>query len=428
MVIRRSGLVLGATAVTLSTIAVAGLVNLPQGQALFRESPKEIVDEVWQIIYRQYVDGTFNQVDWQAVRKEYLNKSYTDKQQAYKSIREMLKKLDDPYTRFMDPKEFKNMQVDTSGELTGVGITIGLDEDTKKLTVIAPLEDTPAFKAGILAKDVITKIDGKSTKGMDTSEAVTLIRGEPGSKVKLTISRNGKERDYLITRAKIEIHPVDYSLKQTPAGRTGYIRLKQFSANASKEMREAIRDLEKKNVDGYILDLRNNPGGLLFSSIEIARMWLKDGTIVSTIDRKGLVEKEAANGRSLTERPLVVLVDKGSASASEILSGALQDNNRAVLVGSKTFGKGLVQSVRPLEDGSGVAVTIAKYVTPSGKDINKAGIKPDIKVELSDEQRQNLWLKERDKLATLQDPQFARAIEQLKKEIAGTGNIRAERK
>ena len=428
MVIRRSGLVLGATAVTLSTIAVAGLVNLPQGQALFKESPKEIVDEVWQIIYRQYVDGTFNQVDWQAVRQEYLKKSYTDKEQAYKSIREMLKKLDDPYTRFMDPKEFKNMQVDTSGELTGVGITIGLDEDTKKLTVIAPLEDTPAFKAGILAKDVITKIDGKSTKGMDTSQAVTLIRGEPGSKVKLTISRNGKERDYLITRAKIEIHPVDYSLKQTPAGRTGYIRLKQFSANASKEMREAIRDLEKKNVDGYVLDLRNNPGGLLFSSIEIARMWLKDGTIVSTIDRKGLVDKEAANGRSLTEKPLVVLVDKGSASASEILSGALQDNKRAVLVGSKTFGKGLVQSVRPLEDGSGVAVTIAKYLTPNGSDINEAGIKPDIKVELSDEQRQNLWLKQRDKLATLQDPQFAKAIEQLKKEIAGTSNIRAERK
>jgi carboxyl-terminal processing protease len=429
MVIRRSGLVLGATAVTLSTIAVAGLVNLPQGQALFKESPKEIVDEVWQIIYRQYVDGTFNQVDWQAVRKEYLDKKYTDKEQAYKSIREMLKKLDDPYTRFMDPKEFKNMQVDTSGELTGVGITIGLDEETKKLTVIAPLEDTPAFKAGILAKDVITKINGKSTEGMDTSEAVTLIRGEPGSKVRLTISRNGeKPRDYLITRAKIEIHPVDYSLKQTPAGKTGYIRLKQFSANASKEMREAIRELEKKNVDGYVLDLRNNPGGLLFSSIEIARMWLKDGTIVSTIDRKGLVEKEAATGRSLTEKPLVVLVDKGSASASEILSGALQDNKRAVLVGSKTFGKGLVQSVRPLYDGSGVAVTIAKYHTPSGADINKAGIKPDIKVELSDEQRQNLWLKQREKLATLQDPQFAKAIEQLKKEIAAKGNVRAERK
>ncbi|NJN06694.1 MAG: S41 family peptidase [Richelia sp. RM1_1_1] len=425
MVITRSGLVLGATAVTLSTIAVAGLGIHSQGQALFKESPKEIVDEVWQIIYRQYVDGTFNQVDWQAVRREYLDKSYTDKEQAYKSIREMLKKLDDPYTRFMDPKEFQNMQVDTSGELTGVGITIGLDEETKKLTVIAPLEDTPAFKAGILAKDIITKIDGKSTKGMDTNQAVTLIRGQPGSKVRLTISRNGKETDYLITRAKIEIHPVEASVKQTPAGNVGYIRLKQFSANASKEMREAIVGLEKKNVDGYVLDLRNNPGGLLFSSIEIARMWLKDGTIVSTIDRKGLVEKETANGRSLTEKPLVVLVDQGSASASEILSGALQDNKRAVLVGSKTFGKGLVQSVRPLDDGSGVAVTIAKYQTPSGTDINKSGIKPDVKVDLSDEQRENLWLKERDKLATLQDPQFAKAIEELRKTIAAQGNTRA---
>ena len=427
MGITRSGLVLGATVVTLSTIAVAGLGIHSQGQALFQESPKEIIDEVWQIVHRQYVDGTFNQVDWQAVRREYVkNKSYSNKQEAYKSIREMLEKLKDPYTRFMDPQEFKNMQVDTSGELTGVGITIGLDDETKQLTVIAPLEDTPAFKAGILAKDKITKIDGKSTKGMNTSEAVTLIRGEPGSKVKLTISRNGKEKDFLITRAKIEIHPVDYSLKPTSAGRVGYIRLKQFSANASKEMREAIRDLEKKKVDGYLLDLRNNPGGLLFSSIEIGRMWLNDGTIVSTIDRQGLAVKEVANGRSLTDKPLVVLVDKGSASASEILSGALQDNKRAVLVGSKTFGKGLVQSVRPLNDGSGVAVTIAKYHTPSGKDINKAGIQPDIKVELSDEQRQKLWLKERDKLATLQDPQFARAVEELRKVIAAKGNVRAE--
>jgi carboxyl-terminal processing protease len=420
-----TGLTLGATVVALSTIAVTSLGIHSRGQALFEESPKELVDEVWQIINRQYVDGTFNQVDWQAVRREYLNKSYSSKQEAYKAIREMLKKLDDPYTRFMDPEEFKNMQVDTSGELTGIGIQIGLDEKTKRLIVIAPIDDTPASKAGILAKDIIIKINGKSTEGMDTNQAVALIRGEPGTQVRLTILRNNQQKEFTITRARIEIHPVEYSLKQTPVGNIGYIRLKQFSANAAKEVRDAIKNLESKQVTGYILDLRSNPGGLLFSSVEIARMWMDKGVIVSTIDRKGEVEKEVANGRALTNKPLVILVDKGSASASEILSGALQDNKRAVLVGSKTFGKGLVQSVRPLNDGSGLAVTIAKYHTPSGKDINKHGITPDVTVELNDKQRQQLWLQERDKIGTLADPQFAKAVEVLGKEIASR-NTKAE--
>ncbi len=428
MVITRSGLVLvGATAVTLTTIAVTSLGIHSQGQALFKESPKDLVDEVWQIINRQYVDGTFNKLDWVAVRKEYLNKSYSNKQEAYKSIREMLKKLDDPYTRFMDPNEFKSLQVDTSGELTGIGIQMGLDEKTKKLTVIAPIEDTPAAKAGLLAKDIITKINGKSTEGMDTNQAVSLIRGEPGTMVNLTIQRSGQEKEFKITRAKIEIHPVEYSQKQTPAGSVGYIRLKQFSANASKEMQQAVRNLENKQVAGYVLDLRNNPGGLLFSSVEIARMWMNKGTIVSTKDRQGEQERETANGRALTNKPLVVLVDKGSASASEILSGALQDNKRAVLIGSQTFGKGLVQSVRPLDDGSGLAVTIAKYFTPNNRDINKHGIDPDIKVELTDTQRQALWLKEREKIGTQADPQFAKAAEVLGKEIAQRGNNRAEK-
>ncbi|BAY94624.1 MULTISPECIES: carboxyl-terminal processing protease CtpC [unclassified Tolypothrix] len=420
MVITKSKLVLGATAVTLSTIAVTSLGIHSRGQAL-NNSPKELIDEVWQVVQRQYVDGTFNQVDWQAVRKEYLSKSYSSKKEAYKSIREMLKKLDDPYTRFMDPDEFKNMQVDTSGELTGIGITISQDEKTKQLVVIAPIEDTPAFKAGILSKDEILKIDGKSTQGMDTNQAVSLIRGAAGTKVKLTIRRSGQTKDFEITRARIEIHPVKYSQKTSPAGNLGYIRLNQFSANAGKEMQQAIKDLETKKVVGYVLDLRGNPGGLLFSSVEIARMWLDKGTIVSTIDRQGEQEREVANGRALTDKPMVVLVDKGSASASEILSGALQDNKRATLVGTQTFGKGLVQSVRPLEDGSGLAVTIAKYHTPSGKDINKHGIDPDVKVELTDAQRQDLWLRERDKLATLEDLQYAKAVEVLNKQIAAKG-------
>lgn len=418
MVNTKSGLVLGATAVTLATIAVTSLGIHSQGQALFKESPKELVDEVWQIIQRQYVDGTFNQVDWQAVRREYLSKSYANKKEAYKSIREMLKKLDDPYTRFMDPEEFKNLQVDTSGELKGIGIQIGLDEKTKKLTVIAPIEDTPAFKAGVLAKDIIIKINGKSTEGMDTNQAVSLIRGEEGTKVNLIVLRNGQQKNFSIPRAKIEIHPVKYSEQKTSLGNVGYIRLNQFSANAGKEMQSAIKDLEKKQVPGYILDLRGNPGGLLFSSVEIARMWLNNGTIVSTKDRQGEQEREVAAGKALTNKPLVILVNKGSASASEILSGAMQDNKRAVLVGSQTFGKGLVQSVRPLDDGSGVAVTIAKYFTPDGRDINKHGIDPDVKVELTEKQEQDLWLRDRDKLGTLQDPQFAKAVEVLGKQIA----------
>ncbi|HEY9728097.1 MAG TPA: carboxyl-terminal processing protease CtpC [Chroococcales cyanobacterium] len=425
MVITKRGLVLGATAVVLTTVAVTGAgLHLSQSQAFFRESPKELVDEVWQIIDRQYVDATFNQQDWQAIRTKYLNRSYTKQEEAYTAIREMLKTLNDPYTRFMNPEEFKNMQIDTSGELTGVGIQLAQDEETKKLVVISPIEDTPAFKAGILAKDTIAKIDGKSTQGMDVNDAVKLIRGEPGTAVTLTIQRGKEEKEYKLTRAKIEIHPVKYSLQNSSTGKVGYIRLTQFSANAAEEMRNAIKNLEQQQVSGYVLDLRSNPGGLLYASVEIARMWINDGGIVSTVDRQGETDRQEANNRALTNKPLVVLVDGGSASASEILSGALQDDKRATLVGTKTFGKGLVQSVRGLGDGSGLAVTIAKYLTPSGRDINKHGIDPDIKIELSDAQRKELQ-QDRAKVGTPADPQYAKAVEVLKQRVAEKQNTRA---
>ena len=417
MGITKRGLVLGTTAVALSTIAVTGAgIHLSQSQAFIENSPKTLVDEVWQIINHQYVDTTFNGLDWQQVRKEYLERSYSNKEDAYDGIRKMLEQLGDPYTRFLNPEEFKNMKIDTSGELTGVGIQIAKDEETDRLIVVSPIEDTPAFEAGILAKDIITKIDGTDTKGMDVNEAVKLIRGKPGTQVTLTIKREAGERDYKITRAKIQIHPVRASTEDTSIGKVGYIRLSQFSGRASKEMREAIRDLEKEKVVGYILDLRSNPGGLLYSSIDIARMWLQEGTIVSTVDREGEKERKWANNNALTDKPLAILIDGGSASASEILSGALQDNDRAVLVGTQTFGKGLVQSVRPLGDGSGLAVTIAKYLTPSGRDINKEGIPPDIVVELEESQRKKLQ-SDRTLIGTLEDPQFTRALEALGKEI-----------
>jgi carboxyl-terminal processing protease len=429
MVITKRGLVLGATALVITTVAVTTVGLLSKSQAVlsevFRQSPKELVDEVWQIIDRQYVDATFNQQDWRSVRNEYLNRNYTNQEEAYKAIREMLKKLEDPYTRFMDPQEFKNMQIDTSGELTGVGIQLAQDEQTKKLMVISPIEDTPAFKAGVLAKDLILKIDGKSTEGMDVNDAVKLIRGEPGTSVKITVQRGNKQIDYQLTRAKIEIHPVRYDSKNSPNGKVGYIRLTQFSANAAQEMRTAIKELEKQQVTGYILDLRSNPGGLLNASVEIARMWIDEGGIVSTVDRQGETDRQVANSRALTDKPLVVLVDGGSASASEILSGALQDDKRASLIGTQTFGKGLVQSVRGLEDGSGLAVTIAMYLTPSGRNINKLGIAPDVVVELSDAQRKTLQ-QDRTKIGTQDDPQYAKALEVLHQKIAAKQNPKVQ--
>ncbi len=425
MSITKRGLVLGATAVAVTAVTVTGAgLHLSQGQAFFQASPKELIDEVWQLIDRNYVDATFNQVDWQAVRQDYLGRSYENQEDAYTAIREMLEQLDDPYTRFMDPQEFRNMQIDTSGELTGVGIQLAQDEESKELVVVSPIEDTPAFEAGILARDVIVKIDGQSTEGMDVNQAVSLIRGPVNSEVTLTIRRGEQELDFNLQRARIEIHPVRYTVQQGTSGDVGYIRLNQFSANAAEEMESAIKDLESKNVTGYVLDLRGNPGGLLYASIDIARMWIDDGTIVSTVDRQGISDQERANGSALTDKPLVVLVDGGSASASEILSGALQDNHRAELVGTQTFGKGLVQSVRTLRDGSGLAVTVAKYLTPSGRDINHEGIAPDVVVELTDEQRQAL-IDNRDDIGTAADPQYAKALEVLTQQIAGQTNTRA---
>ena len=429
MVIAKHGLILSATALVLTGVTVIGAgIHLSSQASLSNNAPKELIDQVWHIIDRTYVDGTFNQVDWKATRTEYLDKTYTSDEQAYNAIREMLERLGDPYTRFMDPREFKNMQIDTSGELTGVGIQLTQDPDSKKLVVISPIEDTPAFDAGIQAKDIISKIDGQSTKGMNINEAVSLIRGPIGSQVILTIKRENLEIEFPIVRAKIEIHPVKYSQKESynSLGKVGYIRLSQFSANAAGEMREAIGNLETQKVSGYILDLRSNPGGLLYASIEIARMWLKRGDIVSTVDRNGVTDRQKANNRSLTDKPLVVMVDGGSASASEILSGALQDNKRATLVGTKTFGKGLVQSVRSVGKGAGIAVTIAKYFTPNGRDINKLGIQPDVKIPLSEKQKETLQ-KNRDKIGTIEaDPQYAKALDILNKEIAEFQNQTAQ--
>ena len=429
--VRRIALLALAGAGALAGVVVVGsdLIIGSSTAAIISDSPKEVMDEAWQIVFRDYLDttGKYTEDRWKTLRKDVLNKSYGNTKDAYEAIRGMLATLDDPYTRFLDPREFKEMQIDTSGELSGVGIQLSLDKDTKELIVVSPIDGSPASRADVKPKDVITQINGKSTKGMSTEDAVKLIRGPAGSKVSIKIRRNKTQLISVdLIRDRIEIHAIDSRLNDTPDGiKVGYIRLKQFNANATKDMRQAIKELEEKGAQGYVLDLRSNPGGLLMASVEIARQWLDDGVIVSTKTREGLQDIKRASGKALTKAPVVVLVNEGSASASEILSGALQDNNRAILVGQKTFGKGLVQSVRGLSDGSGMTVTIAKYLTPNGRDIHKFGIKPDITAKLSDEDAKNLKFEQ---LGTRSDPQYKVAETTLSKQIsaAATGVIKAK--
>lgn len=353
---------------------------------VLNNSYKEVIDHVWQIVYRDFLDssGKFQKSNWINLRKEVLSKTYSDSNEAYDAIRDMLSNLDDSYTRFLEPKEFNQMRIDTSGELTGVGIQIVKDKESDDLIIISPIEGTPAFDAGIKARDKILSIDDISTEGMNIEEAVKLIRGQRGTKVKLEILRGSKSFFKILSREKIEIKSVSSKVNQTKNGLSiGYVRIKQFNANASKETRDAIKDLETKKVAGYVLDLRSNPGGLLESSIDISRHFINKGVIVSTVSKDGLKETKRGNGQALTKKPLVVLVNEGSASASEIVSGAIKDNKRGKLVGKKTFGKGLVQSMRTLVDGSGLTVTVAKYLTPNGTDINKSGIIPDIEVKMN---------------------------------------------
>jgi carboxyl-terminal processing protease len=400
----------------LASIALPPLLA-PSGASLISDSPKEVMDQAWQIVFRDYLDinGKYTPEQWRKLRRELLSKNYGSSKEAYEGIRGMLASLDDPYTRFLDPREFKEMQIDTSGELSGVGIQLSLDKDTKSLVVIAPIEGSPASRAGVQPKDLILAIDGKSTKGMSTETAVKLIRGEAGTTVNLSLKRNSEILDVALIRQRIELHAVEHQLNTTSDGRkVGYIRLKQFTATAARDMRLAINDLEAKFPDGYVLDLRSNPGGLLAASVSIAREWLNEGTIVSTKTRDGIQDIKRATGRAITDKPLVVLVNEGSASASEIVAAALQDNHRAVLVGQKTFGKGLVQSVRGLSDGSGMTVTIAKYVTPSGRYINHLGIKPDVFVKMTPLEVKQLKIED---LGTRRDPQYRVAENTLVREL-----------
>ena len=323
------------------------------------------------------------------LQKEYVEETKSN-ELMYGAIKGMLETLD-PHSAFMPPNMYKEMQEETKGRFEGLGIEITAKEGV--LTVVSPIEDTPAFKAGILAGDQILKIDGDSTKNLTLMDSVKRMRGPKGTKVTITIMREGftKPREFTLTRDVIPVRSVRHELLEK---QYGYIRLSQFQEKTEGELDKALKALEeesKGSVKGLVLDLRNNPGGLLDQAVKVADRFIESGLIVSMEGRREDQKMKffAHSQGTIARYPLIVLVNGGSASASEIVAGAIQDHGRGILVGTQTFGKGSVQTIFPLKDGSGVRLTTARYFTPNGRSIQAKGIIPDILVKpaLSEEEK-----------------------------------------
>ena len=319
---------------------------------------------------------------WNVLNEKYVNPSKIDMQKMiYGAISGMVDSVGDPYTVFFEPKISQKFQEEISGAFGGVGIEVGKREGI--VTVISPLKGTPAFKAGILAGDKVIRVDTKSTADLTIDEVVNLIRGKVGTKVILTISRKGGAKDYELTREVIKVPSIKWELLN---GDVAYLQIYTFSKNVDSDFEEAAQEILKSNATKLIIDLRNNPGGLLDSAINLAGWMLDRGQIVTMEEfRDGTREEFRSDGNSaLKKYPTILLVNGGSASASEILSGALHDNRNIQLVGEKSFGKGSVQELEDFENGSSLKVTVARWLTPNGRSITDLGIEPDIKVEIKE--------------------------------------------
>jgi len=328
---------------------------------------------------------------WKIIEKKYVDRPVDYEKMVYGSVSGLVKSLGDPYSVFMDPEKSKEFIEDMQGTFEGIGAEIGIRDNI--LTIIAPLEGTPAEKAGLKAGDKIIKIDGETTIDITLNEAVRKIRGEKGTEVILTIIREGVEesQEIKIIRGTIDVKSVRWELKKINGTDLAYIKIRSFSKDTVQELNKAANDILSSSAKGIVLDLRNNPGGYLDIAIKVSSFFIDSKEVVVIEDfGNGKKRQYKSSGQSkLSHLPIVVLINKGSASASEILAGALRDIKKVKLVGEKTFGKGSVQELEKLKDGSSVSLTVAKWCTPSGECINKKGLKPDIEVEMDDENLKN---------------------------------------
>jgi carboxyl-terminal processing protease len=378
------------------TLSVGGTVASKVTDTGATYEQLRLFTEVLSIVQNQYVD--------EVAPKELI----------YSAIKGTLRGLD-PHSSFLDPESYREMQVETSGSFGGLGIEITLRDDI--LTVVSPIDGTPAHRAGLQAGDRIVKIDGLATKDMQLSDAVKKMRGKPGTKVTISIVREGwaEPKDFEIQREQIRVHSVR---THDLGGGIGYVRLRQFQEQTAHDLDQVLDKFAKDGMKAIVLDLRNNPGGLLTSAVEVTEKFVDDGKLV--VYTEGRVRNQnmrfsAHAKKSYGAIPMVVLVNQGSASASEIVAGALQDYGRAIVVGVQTFGKGSVQTIIPLSDGSGLRLTTAKYFTPKGRSIHGKGITPDIVVEVPKDPNSKPPVPSLDPLEELKrDVQLQRALDVIK--------------
>ena len=341
---------------------------------------QQLVVEAWRLVNQSYVDPSrFEAVHWKRLRQKTLEQPIETSADAYSAISAMLAPLGDPYTRLLRPEEYATLMASTQGSVSGVGLQLALRSVDEQIVVIAPLDGSPAAEAAIPSGTVVLKVNGINTSALGLEGTASALRGTAGSRVLLLLETpDGKRRELELERRSVDLQPVRSRVIRHKGKRLGYLRITQFAEPVPAQVQEALAGEAFASIDGLILDLRNNSGGLVSAGLAVANELLDGQPIVTTQDRDGLSSPSQAGPGLLYEGPMVTLVNGGTASASEILAGALQDDGRSPLLGGRTFGKGLIQTLIPLGDGSGLAVTVARYLTPSGRDIQNQGIVPDV--------------------------------------------------
>ena len=359
--------------------------NIPSAYAL--SDSKQIVLDAWTLVNEGYYDPEiFDEIQWKKIRQKTLQKSIDTTEDAYSAIEEMLKPLEDPYTRVLRPKDYELLKSSNLGsEINGVGLQLGVDEINGKIKVISTLAGSPAEDAGIASGFFIETVDGQSALELGLANTASKLRGEKGSKVLVQIStEDGEIKEIDLERRSVDLRPVRTKRLRDESHTLGYLRITQFSESVPKKIEEALQELKEKEVEGIILDLRNNSGGLVSSGIAVADSFLNEKLVVETKNRDGIKDSIISEKNTFFDGPMVTIVNKGTASASEILAGALQDNQRSALIGKQTYGKGLIQSLKSLSEDSGIAITVASYLTPNGNNIQGRGIIPDKILDFSE--------------------------------------------